>query len=284
MTLQDLLNRIRAQQDSFSAAQQLVAAYVLENYHQIPFLSITALSEGIGVSDNTVVKFCNRIGFERFAEFKKFISDYVSQYSAPELIMSKKLFDSSDDSVFTRCMEEDIYAIQNTLTDSSNQENLNTLIQMMENAKHIYVSAARSSASMASLLVTELRYLNYKVYECNVGAGDYLDRLSMIEPNDLFIALTFPRYTAEVINGIKNVHAAGIPVVLITDTGLSPAHPYCDLAFHCTVSSGYYFPCLSGCLSLIGVICRAAGAARKQYISDHISRLESKLLDQGIFL
>ena len=89
MTLQDLLNRIRAQQDSFSAAQQLVAAYVLENYHQIPFLSITALSEGIGVSDNTVVKFCNRIGFDRFAEFKKFISDYVSQYSAPELIMSK---------------------------------------------------------------------------------------------------------------------------------------------------------------------------------------------------
>lgn len=284
MTLQDLLNRIRTQQDTFSAAQQLVAAFVLDNYHQIPFLSITALSESIGVSDNTVVKFCNRLGFDRFAEFKKFVSDYVSQYSAPELVMSRKLSDSSDDSVFSRCMEEDIYAIQNTLSDPSNQENLGVLVHMMENAQHIYVSAARSSASMASLLVTELRYLNYKVYECNVGSGDYLDRLSMIEPDDLFIALTFPRYTAEVVNGIKNVRASGTPVVLITDTGLSPAHPYCDLAFHCTVSSGYYFPCLSGCLSLISVICRTAGAARKQHISGHISQLESKLIEQGVFL
>lgn len=284
MTLQEFLNQIRYQHDSFSAAQQLVAAYVLENYHQIPFLSITALADAIGVSDNTVVKFCNRLGFERFAEFKKFISEFISQFTHPDLVMSRKLSDSSNDSVFSRCMEEDFAAIQATLTDPTNQENLDVLISMMDKAKNIYVSAARSSASMAALLVTELRYLNYKIFECNVGSGDYLDRLSIIEPDDLFIVLTFPRYTSQVIQGIKNVREIGTPIVLITDTGLSPAHPYCDLAFHCAVNSNYYFPCLSGCLSLINTICRAAGAARKQVVSEHIRKLESKLLDQGVFL
>ena len=61
--LPDLLNRIRGQEASFSAAQRLVAGYVLENYHQIPFLSISALAKEIGVSDNTVIKFCNQLGF-----------------------------------------------------------------------------------------------------------------------------------------------------------------------------------------------------------------------------
>ena len=61
--LPDLLNRIREREASFSAAQRLVAGYVLENYHQIPFLSISALAKEIGVSDNTVIKFCNQLGF-----------------------------------------------------------------------------------------------------------------------------------------------------------------------------------------------------------------------------
>lgn len=284
MTLQDLLNQIRRDQESFSAAQKLVASYVLENYHQIPFLSITALAEMIGVSDNTVVKFCNQLGFSRFAAFKKFISEYVSQYANTDLVMSKKLSDSSGDSLFTQTIEEDTAAIRTTLLDPVNQENLTKLLPMMDQAKHIYITGARSSAVMADLFVTALRYLNYKVYELNTGSGDYLDRLSMIEQDDLVIALSFPRYTSQIIHGLRDLHQASVPIVLITDTGLSPAHPYSDLAFHCTVNSSYYFPCLSGCLALINAICRAAGASRKQQVSEHIQRLEGKLLDQGVFL
>ena len=106
MTLQELLNQIRCKQASFSAAQRLVASYVVENYHMIPFLSISDLANSIGVSNNTVVKFCNRLGFDRFAEFKKFISEYVSQRTTSDLIISQKLSLSSDDSFFARGMEE----------------------------------------------------------------------------------------------------------------------------------------------------------------------------------
>jgi len=284
MTLQDLLNQIRQDQESFSAAQRLVAAYVLKNYHQIPFLSISTLSSNIGVSENTVVKFCNRLGFSRFASFKKFISEYISQFTNTYLVISQKLSVAQDDSIFTKGTEEDCLAIQTTLSDPTNQENIPKLLLMMDQAKHIYITGARSSAMMSELLVTALRYLNYKVYVLNPGSCDYLDRLSMVEQDDLVIAFTFPRYTAQVVDGVRDLHNAGVPVVLITDTGLSPANSYADLAFHCSVNSSFYFPSLSGCLSLINVICRAAGSNRKQEVSDHIRKLEGKLLDQGVFL
>ena len=284
MNLQDLLTQIRRDQNSFSAAQRLVAAYVLKNYHQIPFLSISALSDHIGVSENTIVKFCNQLGFSRFAEFKKFISEYVSQYANSDLVITQKLSYSQQDSIFVHGMEEDCHAIQATVNDSSNQRNIPILLDKMEQARIIYVTGARSSATMAELFVTALRYLNYKVFTLVPGYGDYLDRLSMIEAEDLVIAITFPRYTAEIVDGVRDLHHAGVPVVLITDSGLSPAHPYSDLVFYCTVDSSFYFPCLSGCLSLINIICRAAGANRKQDVAAHIQQLESKLLDNGIFL
>lgn len=284
MDLQEVLNQIRQEQGKFPAAQRLVAAYVLENYTQIPFLSITTLAKNIGVSDNTIIKFCNSLGYQKFTEFKRVFSEYAHS----ELVIFNKLSDyeeqPEENNFFSQGMAEDTAAIQATLNSPINQENLPKLLSMIDNAKHIYITGGRGSAMLAGLFANMLRYLNLKVYEVNFGIGDYLDRLSMIEKEDLVIAISLPRYTAQVVTALKDLHERGIPIALITDTGLSPAHPYADLAFHCTVSSGYYFPCFAGCLSLISVICRAAGSSRKQDAAEHIRHLESHLLDQGIFL
>ncbi|GAA6394356.1 MurR/RpiR family transcriptional regulator [Lawsonibacter sp. OA9] len=284
MTLQELLNQIRDTQTSLSDAQRLVAAYILENYNQIPFLSISSLAKKIGVSDNTIVKFCNRVGFSKFKEFKNVFADYAHS----ELVMFNKISEDTSDTDnkdFFACeMEDDVSAIQAALLSPVNQENLPKLLSQMDQAKHIYITGGRASGIVASLFANLLRYLGLKVYDVPFGVGDYLDRLTIVEPEDLVIALAFPRYTAQVVSALADLHSKGIPIALITDSVLSPAQPYADLAFHCPVSSGYYFPCYSGCLSLINVICRAAAANRKSEAAEHLRKLEAHLLERGVFL
>lgn len=283
ISLQDLLNRIRQKQESFPAAQRLVAAYVVENYNQIPFLSITTLAKNIGVSDNTVIKFCNQLGFQKFTEFKRVFSDYAHS----ELVMFNKLSETGEgdieNSFFAQGLEEDSAAIHATLTNPINQQNLPEMLSMLDKAKNIYITGGRGSAIMAALFANMLRYLGYKVHDISTGVGDYLDRLSMVEKDDLVIVISFPRYTAQIVNAAKYLHAQGVPIVLITDTGLSPALPYASLSFHCSYDSNYYFPTFGGCLSLIGVICRAASATRKKEAAQHIRHLEGMLIDYGVF-
>jgi len=283
--VQELLDTIRKEQEDFSAAQRLVAAYVLENYNQIPFLSITTLAKNIGVSDNTVVKFCNHLGYSKFAEFKQIFSEYAHH----ELVMFNKLSETSetpadDNSFFAQGLEEEIAAIRSTLSDRYNRDNLPKLLEMIDRASHIYITGGRGSAMLAALFASSLRYLDLKVHEIPGGSGDYLDRVSMIGQNDMAIVISLPRYTAQVVEGVKLLHRRGVPIALITDTGLSPAHPYADVSFHCAVSSGYYFPCFTGCLSLINTICRAVGATRKKDAVEYVRQLESQLLEKGIFL
>ena len=283
ISLQDLLNRIRQKQESFPAAQRLVAAYVVENYNQIPFLSITTLAKNIGVSDNTVIKFCNQLGFQKFTEFKRVFSDYAHS----ELVMFNKLSETGEgdieNSFFAQGLEEDSAAIHATLTNPVNQQNLPEMLSMLDKAKNIYITGGRGSAIMAALFANMLRYLGYKVHDISTGVGDYLDRLSMVEKDDLVIVISFPRYTAQIVNAAKYLHEQGVPIVLITDTGLSPALPYASLSFHCSYDSNYYFPTFGGCLSLIGVICRAASATRKKEAAQHIRHLEGMLIDYGVF-
>ena len=279
----DLLHQIRKEQESFSAAQRQVAAYVLENYHQIAFLSISTLSKNIGVSDNTVIKFCNQLGYAKFTEFKR----EFSEYAHTELVMYNKLSETDraeGSSLFESGMEEDVLSIQATLSDPVNQESLEKLLPLVEKASHIYITGGRASGALAGFMASALRYLDLRVHVIEPGIGDYWDHISMIGPDDMVIAISLPRYTAEVVRALKHLNSRNVPVVLITDTGLSPAHPYADVTFHCAVSSGYYHLCYAGCMSLISVICRAVAAARKTFAAKHMHQVESYLLDNDIFL
>jgi len=282
--MQDLLERIKREQEFFPAAQRQVAAYVVENYYQIPFFSITTLAKQIGVSDTTIIKFCNQLGFEKFAEFKKIFSAFVHS----ELIMYNKLSQpteetNGEENVFDQVMEEDIANVRTTLTDPLNRKNLPLLLSKIQAARSIYVTGGRSSGTLASYCTATLRYLGLKVFDISSHMSDYIDRVALIDPEDLVIAFCFPRYTSLVVDTIHDLHARNVPVVLITDTGLSPAYPSADLVFHCSVSSAAYFPYYASCMSLISTICKAAGAVQKESASKHVHTLEKQLLERGVF-
>lgn len=282
--MQELLERIKREQDDFPAAQKQVAAFVVDNFYQIPFLSITSMAKNIGVSDTTIIKFCTQLGFDGFGDFKKIFSDYA--YS--ELTMLNKLSTStmsggSDGTIFSEVLEEDTANIQATLTNQINRENLDRFLYMLDKAENIYVTGGRSSSVLAEHMASTLRYLGLKIHDLSGGVGDYLDRLMMVGSKDLVIAFCFPRYTSLVVSALRDLREAGIPVVLFTDTGLSPAYPYADVVFLCNVSSRAYFPSYASCISLIGIICRAAGVKRKSSATGHVAKLEKRLLDRGVF-
>ena len=120
--IQQILSGIKGGRYGFPAAQRLVADYVVKNYEQIPFLSITALAQNCGVSEKTVVKFCNSLGFEKFTEFKRTFSAYAQS----KLIITNKLSSAPapDGDVFERTMRQDISAIEKTMTLPENREAL----------------------------------------------------------------------------------------------------------------------------------------------------------------
>lgn len=287
MELKELLNRISQQQQSYSPSQKLVADYVLRNYKQIPFYPITELAEKIGVSYGSVISFCKSLGYSRFSEFKKEFYPYAS-----DLIIYNKLSQNeqsaesapSHERLFDQALADDLAAVEKTLNDPANREAMPKLVEMLDRAQYIYVTGGRASSHFASLMACFLRYLNLKVIELTSERGDYWDRMAMVTPQDVVIGISFPRYTAQIVNGLAELHDAGVPVVLITDEGLSPARPYADLVFCCEVDSTSYIQCYAGCLSLISAICRVMGAERKSKASEHLRRLEKHLLDQSTYI
>lgn len=284
LDLQELLDWIRKEQDSFPAAQRRVASYVVENYQQIAFLSISALSSKIGVSDNTVVKFCNHLGYSKFAEFKKEFTNYAHS----ELLIYNKIDGNTkpdDGNVWMQMLNDTTSAIQATLTDPVNVRNLPLLLERIEKAQHIYITGGRISGAIAAMFVSRLRYLNLQVHalKCDY-VGDFVDQTAVVRPEDLVIAVSFPRYTTQIVNAMEYLHQRGVPIALITDKGLSPIYPYADVVFHCATESSGFLPCYTGSVALIDAICQAISIAHRAEITSYVHDLEKRLLEQGVWM
>jgi len=278
-----VLARIRDEQENFSAAQAQVASYVLENYFSVPFLSITALASNIGVSESTVIKFCNQLGYKKFADFKRDLANGARD----ELVMSNRLSESSimesGNRIAQMEMEDDFAAIEATLMDPKNFEAVEQLIPMIDEADRLYIAGGRSSGILAELFVNMLRYLGVKVYYLDLASSSALDGLNIVTPNDLVIVICLPRYTRNIIRSMEIMNKHGIPIALITDPGLSPARQYAQVIFQCKVTSSSYFPNTTGCVALMNAIARQISVARKDRASLHMSHLEQELLEDDVF-
>ena len=181
-------------------------------------------------------------------------------------------------------MRQDIAAIEKTMTLPENRAALPDAAHRILAAKRVYVTGGRASAALAALLASMLRYLGLQVQELLPGACDYYDRLMTVRPDDLAVTLCFSRYTAQIVEGTEFLHTRGVPIVLLTDLEPSPLYAYASCTLQCEAAAEGYFPCYTGCLSLLYALCSTLGSLRGTDAADHARELERVLLDRGIFL
>lgn len=281
-SMPSILNMIQQKQENFPAAQKMVAAYVIKNYDSIPFLSITTLAQNIHVSEKTVIKFCNSIGFEKFADFKRAFAEYAQS----RLVITNKLTQAEQEAnphdIFDMTVKQDTDSILATMNLEGNRTQLPKLIHMLTAARHIYVTGGRASGIIAQMFVNMLRYLSLKVHELPLD-GNYYDRLTMIEAEDVVIAFCFSRYTAQIVDGLQYLNKNNIPIALFTDMELSPAFPYAEVVFYCEAAANGYFPTYAGCMSLIYAICSELSMGRSHEAASHTRQLEQLLMDKAVF-
>ena len=65
-----ILERIHAAYYQLTATERKVADYVIANWHQIQFMSITQLADECGVADATISRFCKNLNLKGFNAFK----------------------------------------------------------------------------------------------------------------------------------------------------------------------------------------------------------------------
>ena len=73
------LVKIRAERDQMSAIERRIADFILENAHLLRDYSSQQLANSLGISQSSVVKFSQKLGFKGYPDLKVSVSEAVAR-------------------------------------------------------------------------------------------------------------------------------------------------------------------------------------------------------------
>ena len=275
----DIAERIRAIYSTLSKGQKKIANAVLYEYDKVAYLTAAKLGELVGVSESTVVRFADELGFEGYSQFQLSVQELVRIKLTPNqrIEITKQRIGRGD--VIDKVMESDISKIKHTL-EGLNRTAFSESVDAILNAKNIYIMGARSSEPIARLLAYNLSLIfdNVKLV-VPTSSAEVFEQMYSIGAEDVVIAFSFPRYSSKMINGIKFARQKEAKVVAFTDSEVSPIAGFANCLLIAQSDMASFMDSLVAPLSIINAIIIEITSRREQEITERFDALE-KLWDE----
>lgn len=227
----DLISRMNEGYGKMSKGQKAIAEYITEHYDRAAFLTAAKLGKIVGVSESTVVRFAAGMGYEGYPEFQLALEEMVQTKLNSVQRMEVKYGKSSQSEILNTVLHEDINKINDTL-HNLDVAAFEAAVEIILNARRIYVLGVRSCAPLASFLSF---YLNILCDNVNLvqttSVSEIFEQMLRINEHDAIIGISFPRYSMRTLKAMEFANDRNAKVITITDSVHSPMNLYssCNL-------------------------------------------------------
>lgn len=269
----NVLDKIRERSAHCSKGQKKICEYLLENYATAAYMTAAKLSETVGVSESTIVRYATDLGFDGYPELQSALK-YVSRSkltSVQRVELAKSRF---GDDTLAKSFNSDVESIKKTL-QNTNRSDFNNFVSEIMNAKRIYIVGARSSASLAIFMnfYLSILYDNVQVVHTVIGSEAF-DQMFRVKKGDVVIGITFPRYSKLTIDVLSFAKRAGATVLGITDSIHSPLVKTADITLFADNESETFVDSLVSPLALINAILTEIGRRDPEHTASRFDVLE----------
>ncbi len=278
----DLMRLIQARFSRLSKGQKLIAEYILKNYDKAAFMTAAKLGISVGVSESTVVRFANELGFSGYPKLQKALQELIKNKltTVQRLELSNDYI--SEGYALKGVLKADIENIRSTL-EKINYTTFEDVINKIFEAKRIYIIGLRSSTALAEFLGFYLNIILQNVKTVGYGISDIFEQMINVGEGDLVIGIGFPRYASRTIDALAFAQDRGADVVAITDSLLSPLASKADYSLIAQSNMASFVDSLVAPLSVINALIIAVGMREKQSITDTFNNLESIWKDYNVY-
>ena len=275
----DISERIRAIYSTLSKGQKKIANAVLNDCDKVAYLTAARLGDLVGVSESTVVRFADELGFEGYSQFQLAVQELVRIRLTPNqrIEVTKQRIGRGD--VIDSVMNSDINKIRYTLEHLDRQAFIDSVDSILS-ARTIYITGARSSEPIARMLSYNLSLIfdNVKLV-VPTSSAEVFEQMYSIGEKDTVIAFSFPRYSSKMINGIKFAKQKNANIVVFTDSDVSPLVEFADSVLIGQSDMASFMDSLVAPLSIINAIIIEITNRRENEITERFDALE-KLWDE----
>jgi DNA-binding MurR/RpiR family transcriptional regulator len=257
---------------SLTKSEQKVAQYVEVNADEVVHLSIGDLSQKAGVADTTVIRFCRKLKFRGYQDFKVALTRDLA-------ISQERVKAANDGETYPVVAEYLDYLKQaNAQIDLTN---VDQAAKMIDQAGRVFLLAAGFSGIVGRYFRERMKRLGKVV----VFDGDtHLQTIDLasIQPHDLVIAISQTGNTVDVVRNIQLAGKLKAPVISITNYLDSEISSMSDLTLVAPPGHGKdssELPPVMGQLVIIDLICQHLRDQNPERAKEMRDRINSVLIE-----
>jgi DNA-binding MurR/RpiR family transcriptional regulator len=263
----------------FSKGQKRIANYILNHYDKAAYMTASKMGQLVGVSESTVVRFAIELGFDGYPDMQKSLQELIRMKltSVQRVEVTNSLIGEGD--VLEKILMSDAEKIRRTL-EEVDRDAFEAAVDKIVAAEKIYIIGVRSSSSLAGFLNFNFRMIfdNVKFVQTTSGS-EMFEQIMSIGPNDVMIAISFPRYSKRIVNAVEYAHNAGADVISLTDSHQSPIAGVADQLLLARSDLVSFVDSLVAPLSIINAIIVAVSRKKMDDIRVRFDKLE-KIWDE----
>ncbi len=232
---------------------QKAARYMLENPEEVGLNSMRTVARDAGVKPATVSRLGKVLGFDGYGKLREPFRQRLRK-SEPEFAARMQDLQSHgsghDARLFEDFRAQELDNLSATLTDET-RVIVAAAAETLLDSRRVYVLGLRGAHAAAFLFHYAYQLFRDNSQMLDTTAGIFADQLRGIDRRDSLLVISFPPYTQLTIDAVEYAAEAGVRVIAVTDTVLSPAAAQAKHTIIAQNRSASFYHSFTGALAVI---------------------------------
>lgn len=260
------------------SSRSTVLAYAEAHPEEVSYLSARELGERCGVSESTVIRAIQARGFAGYPDYQQQVrKDLSRRRTTVERFAARAGTDP-----LARGFAQDIENLRNTWENLSPQA-FDRAADLLARAPKIWALALRTPHAVAVLLQEGLGFLGVDTQLLIPGKHDLWDDLERVQPGEVLVAVSFPRYTRLVVEVALAAKRKGVTLVAISDGPASPLARQADVLLPVAYAMEGYLESFTASICLVQALLLEVSRKLGPRALAQLRHREGLWLERGVY-
>jgi DNA-binding MurR/RpiR family transcriptional regulator len=216
--LGDFKRRLEDCFQDLTKSEQRIASYLLTNYDEAAFLPAAQLAERLDVSQSTIVRFAQSVGYNSFPELRRSLQEIFRARVTPASRFQRKLDDlqGGEGHILHKIVDMELQYLGEA-EHSVDPADFDRAVEVIAHAPRVFVFGLGPSRILADLVQLRLQRFGRTTFTLTESGRDLLEKMLLLQPADVVLATGFHHVHAELVALIEHARKLGCHMVLLTD-------------------------------------------------------------------
>lgn len=256
--------------DHLSPSQKKVAFLINQDIKSIAFVSAKKIGDMAEVSEATVHRFSQALGYGSFSEMQAEIQSlFLNNRALVRLEVSTR--NMKDQSWLEKHYMTEMESIKATSALGQEQE-IHEAAKMLLKSERIFVAGWRAGLAITAPFSYILKYMlgNSRL----IPQGELAEHAASIGCGDLLFVGGFPRYCMRTLKIAEMAKQSGAVIIALTDSQLSPFVKKADVCLYAHTYSEGFLDSYVAPLAVMNAIIREISYLDKERVKENMTRME----------